>query len=303
MDDLKVEGATAKQLIAIADGLAQIGEFTTAAELYRSALPSANAEQRNRLYVRLGIVSTPRPDRAQFMAALREVETFGVNVFVGASLITWNKTMPFCDDARFMALTEKHAALLPIPNWHWNFQTVLWAIQRTRTIEGDFVELGVFKGHTTMFLAEYVGFETWPKRWRLYDTFEGIPEDQLDPGWDRLNSDLYVGKFGVEEVRKRFSTYPNIDVIQGRVPEIFDTVVPEKIAFLHIDLNNSAAEIAALDALYDRISPGGVIIFDDYAWLNARAQYNAERKWFAARGLEVLPIPTGQGVFVKPGQA
>jgi len=31
----------------------------------------------------------------------------------------------------------------------------------------------------------------------------------------------------------------------------------------------------------------------------ARAQYEAESAWFAARGPQVLALPTGQGVFVK----
>jgi O-methyltransferase len=74
---------------------------------------------------------------------------------------------------------------------------------------------------------------------------------------------------------------------------------PDPIAFLHVDLNNSAAEIAALDQLYESTVPGGVIVFDDYCWAASRAQFVAEREWFERRGLVVMPLPTGQGVFVK----
>jgi len=69
---------------------------------------------------------------------------------------------------------------------------------------------------------------------------------------------------------------------------------------MHIDMNNPTAEIGALDALYERVSSGGVILFDDYCWATARAQMLAESAWFAARGLRVLPLPTGQGLFIKP---
>ncbi|MDB5442211.1 MAG: Methyltransferase, partial [Phenylobacterium sp.] len=51
-----------------------------------------------------------------------------------------------------------------------------------------------------------------------------------------------------------------------------------------------------LDLLYDRVSPGGVIIFDDYTWAVCHRQRAAEDVWFAARGLSILPLPTGQGV-------
>ena len=36
-----------------------------------------------------------------------------------------------------------------------------------------------------------------------------------------------------------------------------------------------------LELLFDRIVPGGIIVFDDYVWLTSRAQYEAEKAWFA----------------------
>jgi hypothetical protein len=199
-----------------------------------------------------------------------------------------------------MGLEQKHSHLLPLPNWHWNLQTVLWAVQRTKEVEGDLVELGVFRGHTTVFLADYVEFQNWPKRWFLFDTFDGIPDDQLNPGWAEVNKAVYKGTYSFEEVRERFAPYPNIEIVQGRVPEILVDRCPQQISFLHIDLNNVPAEIAALDLLMDRLSPGAVLVLDDYCWASARAQFLAERRWFAERGLHVLPLPTGQGVFIKP---
>jgi predicted O-methyltransferase YrrM len=91
-----------------------------------------------------------------------------------------------------------------------------------------------------------------------------------------------------------------VRVIQGRVPEILSEYAPEKISFMHIDLNNAPAEIGALQLLFDRLAPGGVIIFDDYCWATTRAQHVAEKAWFERRGLHILPMPTGQGVFVNP---
>ena len=164
---------------------------------------------------------------------------------------------------------------------------------------GDFVELGVFRGHTTLFLAEYLGFADIPRKWFLYDTFDGIPDDQLDPGWSAVNRSVYKGTFSYEEVTARFAHIPNIAVIKGRVPEVLAGNCPERICFLHIDMNNSTAEIQALDALFDRVTSGGIILFDDYGWASARAQHLAEKDWFAKRGLGILPMPTGQGLFIK----
>ncbi len=65
------------------------------------------------------------------------------------------------------------------------------------------------------------------------------------------------------------------------------------------DLNNAPAEIGALDRLFDRVSPGGIVLFDDYGWLAYRAQKDAEDPWLAARGYQVLELPTGQGLVFK----
>ncbi len=74
---------------------------------------------------------------------------------------------------------------------------------------------------------------------------------------------------------------------------------PQKIAFMHLDINSAPAEIAALELLFDRIVPGGIIVLDDYGWLAYRAQQQAELNFFAARGIKVLELPTGQGLVVK----
>ena len=299
MADLTFQNPTPAMLMSMADGLMLGGKAGDAAKIYQIALKTARGAERQRLQVRLGLATSSSRQRLQLLKVLLGIEEFGGPAFVGDGLVTWGKSMPFLDDERFAALAQKHANLLPIANWHWNLQAAIWAMRQARAAEGDFVELGVFKGHTTIFAAEYLEFETWPRRWFLYDTFDGIPDDQLDPGWAEMNQKAYGDTFSYEEVRDRFAAFSNIEVFKGRVPEVLDGTCPERIAFVHLDLNNSTAEIQALDALYDRISPGGVILLDDFGWATARAQYEAESAWFAARGLQVLALPTGQGVFVK----
>ncbi len=290
-----------EQLLAMGDGLVQGGHLGTAGQIYGVALRRAKtAPQRRAARLRVGIAGSSV--RAELnMAVLQELEAGeAFPHFVGAGLATWWKTLPFMEDPRFLEINDRHAGLLPLANWHWNLSTALWAVRQAKDVPGDFVELGVFKGHTSLFCAEYVEFQTWPRRWWLYDTFDGIPDDQVAKGWEERNKNLYQdGAFSFEEVRDRFAAYPNISVIKGRVPEVLAGNSPDTIAFMHIDMNNPTAEIGALDALFERVSSGGVILFDDFCWATAKAQFDAETKWFAERGLHVLPLPTGQGLFVK----
>jgi O-methyltransferase len=295
---LNFDPLSTEQGMAMADGLMEADQYDLAAQIYRALLRSAPPALKNRLRVRLGLATVKNSRTATTRGALRLLERGVSDVFLGEGLATWSKIMPFYDDPRFIELADRHAHLLPLPNWHWNLQTVLWAVRQAKALDGDLVELGVFKGHTTLFCAEYVDFAAWPKTWFLYDTFDGIPEDQLDKGWDRTNH-IYKGTFSFEEVRDRFAHVSNISVIKGRVPEVLAETCPERIAFLHVDLNNATAEIQALDALFDKLVPGAAIVFDDYCWNVSRAQHDAENAWFAKRGLQILPLPTGQGLFIK----
>jgi predicted O-methyltransferase YrrM len=301
VSDITLRNVSVPTLLRLGDAALRGGDVAVARGLYRNAVNASPSSQSAQ--ARLGLTLRPTRRAREMLDILEHAEKVAGVAWVGSGIATWQKNPAFLHDPRFMELAERHQEIATpdLANWHWNLQTVLWAAQLARTVPGDFVELGVFHGHTTLFLADYLAFGGWDKRWRLYDTFEGIPDDQVDPGWEKINKSAYGGTFTYEEVRDRFAPFPNIEVIRGRVPEVFEERGPEAISFMHIDLNNATAEVAALDALYDRISPGGVVVFDDYGWMTAVAQQTAETAWFKARDLPLFPLPTGQAVFVKPG--
>jgi O-methyltransferase len=109
----------------------------------------------------------------------------------------------------------------------------------------------------------------------------------------KRNSKIY------DKVAKRFSKFPNVNVVNGIVPDNFEKACPEKISLLHIDMNSSKSEIAALEHLFDRVSPGGIIVFDDFGWLGYDRQTFVEIQWMAQRGHSIMELPTGQGLVLK----
>jgi hypothetical protein len=54
-----------------------------------------------------------------------------------------------------------------------------------------------------------------------------------------------------------------------------------------------------LERLFDRVLPGGIVVFDDYGWKMFHEQKQAEDDFMRRRGYEVLELPTGQGLVVK----
>jgi hypothetical protein len=70
------------------------------------------------------------------------------------------------------------------------------------------------------------------------------------------------------------------------------------VAFLHLDMNAPIAQKGALEVLFDRLSPGAVVIFDDYGWFLYHREKEVADAFFEARGHAVLELPTGQGLVI-----
>lgn len=204
-------------------------------------------------------------------------------LFASDNLVTWGRNLGFLDDKPLMAAWSKHAERQHERAILWRTATLAWAGRQALRRDGAFVECGTYRGTTAHILLDALGLD---RPFHLYDLFEE-PEQRLP----EHGPELYAF------VQARFAGRPNVVVTRGRVPESLANA-PERIAFLHIDMNSREAEVAALDALVGRIVPGGVIVLDDYGWLPYREQFLAEREWFQARGLPVLEMPTGQAVVI-----
>jgi len=234
----------------------------------------------------------------EFQAALDTMTRLYPYRYAGDMLIAFQRNLGFLADARFMAAYEAEAVTEQERSLAWRLHVLCWCARNALRLEGDFVECGVYRGFSTSVVARYVDFGGVAKRWHLYDTFDGIPADQLDSGQE--NPAAYRDPGLHDFVKARFAALRNIHVHRGRVPEALSGTAPDRIAFLHLDMNSSKAELAALEVLYDRLVPGAWVVLDDYGWLNYRDQKIAADAFFGARGVAVLELPTGQGLAVKP---
>ncbi|MSO65210.1 MAG: hypothetical protein EXQ85_05335 [Alphaproteobacteria bacterium] len=144
----------------------------------------------------------------------------------------------------------------------------------------------------------------------MYDTFAGFSERYSSPADFGKYADFFAFAHVLhnppglyERVATRFAAYSNVKVIKGVVPDVLAEVSPQKIAYLHIDMNSPAAELGAIEVLFDRVVPGGVIVLDDYGWLVFQKQREVEDEFMARRGHSILKLPTGQGMVIKRAEA
>ena len=99
--------------------------------------------------------------------------------------------------------------------------------------------------------------------------------------------------------KARFKDYPNVKLVRGIVPDTFSQDKPAKISLLHIDMNSAKSELAVLEHLFDCVTAGGLIIFDDYGWTGYIQQKIAEDQFMQQRHHQILELPTGQGMVIK----
>jgi O-methyltransferase len=137
-------------------------------------------------------------------------------------------------------------------------------------IPGDFVECGTALGGSAALMALTLRQLGVRRTLWVFDTFEGLPAPTPeDPDFEVAN--LFAGscRGTVEEVQSLFTQLQVCDqvhFVKGLFQDTLPGVAVSKIALLHIDGDWYESVKACLDNLYDKVSPGGIIQFDDYGY-------------------------------------
>ena len=235
------------------------------------------------------------------------------NTFLSDELIT---SQAFCSDGlatshncdfltelRFIQAHEAGKATTPeLANYdfRWRQRIVLWAAEHASKLEGDFVECGVFKGYLARMIFEYIPFTTLGKVFWLLDTYEGMVPRLMSSKEKRLRSEWYARSGSYEAVCKTFHSFEgHVKIIKGIVPDTLPKVTAKKIAYLSIDMNCAAPEIAAAEYFWPKLVPGAIIVLDDYGFAGYEEQKDAFNKFAERKNTTILPLPTGQGVIIK----
>jgi hypothetical protein len=231
-------------------------------------------------------------------------------------LVTWTNC-DFCADPHFLASYDLGARTLSIFNskkaqnfryGEWRVYICCWAAEVAKNLSGDFVECGVNSGFLSRAVMNYVDFKAMnDRRFYLFDTFRGIPVEQLSEseiglGIKDKNNELYNHDI-YEQVKKTFSEFDNAVLIQGVVPDSLAQARIEKVCYLSIDMNCAFPELQALEFFWDKLVAGALIVLDDYGFSANQTGYINQKlaidSFAIKKGVSVLSLPTGQGLIVK----
>lgn len=224
------------------------------------------------------------------------------NLYDEDALISHGKNLDFLEESDFKLAYENavEQKLYVSSTIRWRLHTLCWAAHMCTHLDGDFVECGVNKGFSSKVIMDYVRFKNLNKKYYLLDTFEGLSEAML------TESEKAMGKTGggyepcIDIVNKVFGELDFVRIIKGLIPDTLELVKAEKISFLHIDMNCVFPESEALKFFWPKLVKGGVVIFDDYGWMDYREQKIAHDEFASKVGLKIMTLPTGQGMLIKP---
>lgn len=164
-------------------------------------------------------------------------------------------------------------------------------------LNGDVAECGVFRGASAFLLAKGIAAQAPDKRLHLFDSFAGLsePTETID-GSHWRSGDLACS---LAEVASNLVPYANFVAFHpGWVPEGFSEVGDERFCFAHIDVDLFAPTRDALAFFGPRMTPGGLIVCDDYGFETCPGARRAMDEYARASGQTVVHLPTGQGIIL-----
>jgi O-methyltransferase len=153
-------------------------------------------------------------------------------------------------------------------------------------IRGDLIETGVWRGGSAIFMRAVLrAHEVNDRTVWCADSFEGMPVPKEKDAAIDANSDLSDRDYlavTLSQVHNNFARFDLLDdkvrFLKGWFCDTLPTAPIDKLALLRLDGDLYDSTMDALTNLYEKVSPGGFVIVDDYnSWGGCQTAVNEFR--------------------------
>lgn len=164
-----------------------------------------------------------------------------------------------------------------------------YLLREAEKVEGDVVEFGCYRGLSSVLFQMTLDQLHSKKQLFVYDSFQGLSEkcksdfvsssENMRPCDYKDNKRVQKGFFKTteDELLSNFEAFKVTPptICSGWVQETVPLKLPEKIAFIHLDLDLYAPCLHVLTHVMPRLTPGGILVVDDYSDVKQHGRQNA----------------------------
>ena len=166
----------------------------------------------------------------------------------------------------------------------------------TAGVPGDTAECGVYRGCGSYLIMEVNARLGGARTHHVFDSFAGLSAPGKEDGRYWTEGDLAVG---LAEVQGNLSDLGQVAFYQGWIPDRFAEVAERHFAFVHVDVDLYEPTRDSVAFFYERLSPGGVFVCDDYGFLTCPGATAAMDEFLEGKPEKVVLLPGGGGFFIK----
>lgn len=128
------------------------------------------------------------------------------------------------------------------------------------------VEVGVYKGGTSYFMASLAERFNFQYHHSCFDTFEGHAQEDINTTVEKSH---FAGAFNdtsFASVKEYLGKFENINLYKGRFQDTSSVLQNTQVHFVHLDMDIYEPTIYALKFFDEHLVKGGVILLDDYGF-------------------------------------
>lgn len=169
-------------------------------------------------------------------------------------------------------------------------------LRLTAQIPGNTAECGVYHGSTSYLICAANARTTPIRRHHMFDSFAGVsaPTEEDGSHWKAgdLTTDIQVAEAALAE-------FPEKTFYPGWIPDRFDEVNDRMFSFVHLDVDMYQPTRDSIAFFYPRLSPGAVLLCDDYAFTTCPGATKACDEFLADKPEAMIRLSAGGGFLIK----
>jgi hypothetical protein len=170
-------------------------------------------------------------------------------------------------------------------------------LRLTRDVPGDTAECGVYLGASSYLICRFNERLGGGLRQHLmFDSFEGLSAPAAVDGSYWGEGDLSAP---LEAVKKALAEFPDTAYLKGWIPSRFAEVADRRFSFVHIDVDLHGPTRDSMEFFYSRMSPGGIILCDDYGCTTCPGATKAVDEFLRDKPEKMIALCSGGGFMIR----